>query len=494
MNLRYKCEPLGGPVKPAAAVFLPAGADSAARCCGELSALRPLIQPHLSSGAFKGGHLDVLPLWTPQDCWLVLVGLGPLESLGEARLLEAAAKAGRTLASLRVKEAVVVLPMPVTSSVKTLELAATGLALAAGPRPALKSSKPEPWPVKTVTLQTLSASNFVDRAKNVLARAEAMAAAQLEARRMTEWPASELTPEAMAAEAAAMGKARMLKVKILGPPELEKEGAGGVLAVGRGSVHAPRLVVAEYQGAAGLAKEPATVLVGKGVTFDSGGLCLKPQENMRLMKTDMAGAAAVMAVMGAAAALRLPKRLVGLLPLAENMPSGSAYRPGDVVKTLSGQTVEIVNTDAEGRLLLADALAMARRFNPSAVIDVATLTGACQVALGDKVAGLFCGDRTLRRALMDAGEAVGEAFWPMPLVGEYEEDLKSDIADFRQAASRSGGAIHAALFLRRFVDRSVPWAHLDICGTARSSKDAPSCPEGATGFGVRTLIKLLADG
>jgi leucyl aminopeptidase len=493
MNLKYKCEPLGGPPKPAAAVFLPSGNDALERLDG-LSALRALIQPHLASGAFKGAHLEVLPLWTAPDGWLVLVGLGPLEALSEARLLEAAAKAARTLSSLRVKEAVVVLPPPHTSSVKTLELTATGLALAAGTRASLKTSRTEPWPLKTATLQTLSASDFVDRAKNVLARAEAMAAAQIEARRLADWPASELTPEAMAAEAAAMGKARMLKVTIMDEADLKREGAGGILAVGQGSVHPPRLVAVEYQGAAGLAKAPATVLVGKGVTFDSGGLCLKPAENMSHMKTDMAGAAAVLAVMGAAAALKIPKRVVGLMPLAENMPGGSAYRPGDVVRTLSGQTVEIVNTDAEGRLLLADALALARRRNPSAVIDIATLTGACQVALGDKVAGLFCSDRTLRRGLMDAGQSVGEAFWPMPLVDEYDDNLKSEIADFKQAASRAGGAIHAALFLRRFTDRSTPWAHLDICGPARSSKDAPACPEGATGFGVRTLIKLLSEG
>jgi leucyl aminopeptidase len=492
MNLKYKCEPLSAPARPATVVFLPSGADALDRIEG-LSPLKSLVQPHLASGAFSGGHLDSLPL-SSGDGWLVLVGLGPLEDLSEERLVAAAAKAGQALARLHVKEGVVCLPSLPHASVKTLELAAVGLTLSLSPRPTLKSVQPEAPALKSLTLQALSASNYVDRAKIVLSRAEITAQAQLEARRLTDLPAGLMTPEAFAAEAASLGKAKHLKVTVWDEKRLAAEGAGAILAVGRGSARPPRLVSLEYQGAAGLGADPPMVLVGKGVTFDSGGLCLKPAENMALMKTDMAGAAAVLAVMGAAAAMRLPKRLVGLCPLAENMTGSNAYHPGDVVTTLSGRTVEIVNTDAEGRLLLADALALAQKRGPSAIIDIATLTGACQVALGEKVAGLFCADRDLRRAVMDAGQAVGEAFWPLPLVEAYEDNLKSDLADFKQAASRAGGAIHAALFLRRFVKKGVPWAHLDIVGPARASKDSPGAPEGATGFGVRTLLKLLADG
>ena len=493
MNLRYKCEPLSGPAKPATVVFLPSGADALERF-DELSQLKALIQPHLSSGAFKGSFLDSLPLYASPDTWLVLMGLGNLEALSEARLLEAAAKAGQTLISLRVKEATVCLPPLPHGAVKTAELAVAGLTLALAPRPTLKSAPADPVILKALTIQTLSASNFIDRAKNVLARSETMALAQLEARRLTDLPADIMTPAAMAEEAALVGKQKLLKVTVWDEKKLKSEGAGAILAVGRGSANPPRLVTIEYQGAPGLGADPPVVLIGKGVTFDSGGLCLKPAENMNLMKSDMAGAAAVLAVMGAAAAMKLPKRLTGLIPLAENMPSGSAYRPGDIVTTLSGKTVEITNTDAEGRMLLCDALTLAQKREPAAIIDVATLTGACQVALGDKVAGLFCEDRKLRTSLMDSGQAAGEAFWPLPMVDDYDDNLKSDLADFKHAASRAGGAIHAALFLRRFVKKAIPWAHLDIAGTGRNSKKTASCPEGATGFGVRTILKLLADG
>jgi leucyl aminopeptidase len=270
-----------------------------------------------------------------------------------------------------------------------------------------------------------------------------------------------------------------------------EEGAGGLVAVGMGSVHPPRMVILDYPGRSG--SKDLTALVGKGVTFDSGGLCLKPAENMSAMKTDMSGAAIVLSVLAAAAQLKLPQRLVALLPLAENMPGGSSYRPGDIITTLSGQTVEVVNTDAEGRLILADALTLAQKYKPARIIDIATLTGACQVALGDGCAGLFSNDQELSNALISSGRNMGESFWPLPLLNDYEENLKSDLADFRQAASRAGGAIHAALFLRRFIKKTVPWAHLDIAGTARRSRKVPSGPEGASGFGARTLIKYLSE-
>ncbi|MDR1656221.1 MAG: leucyl aminopeptidase [Deltaproteobacteria bacterium] len=493
MIFKYKCEPFNGPVKPATVVFLPIGPDSIDRTDG-LASFRLLIQPHLTSGAFKGQHLEALPLFGSQDTWLVIIGLGPLEKLTEAGLLAAAAQAGQTLNKLRVKEAVVSLPSLAFGSIKTLELICTGFKLSLEPRGEYKSVKSEPQPIiKNITFQTPSASDFIDRSKSVLTRAETLATAQLEARYLTDGPAQEFTPEALAAQAVEAGSTKMFKVTVWDESKLEIEKAGAILAVGRGSVNRPRMVILEYQGAAGLAKDSSTVLIGKGVTFDSGGLCLKPAENMNLMKTDMAGAAAVLAILKAAATLKLPQRLVGLLPLAENMPSGSAYRPGDIVTTMSGQTVEIVNTDAEGRLILADALTLAHKYNPARIIDLATLTGACQVALGERCAGLFCDHPQLLKSLQTAGKDAGEHFWPMPFVEEYEDNLKSDLADFKQAGSRAGGAINAALFLRRFVTKNIPWAHLDIAGTARNTKARPGCPEGATGFGVRTILKMLTE-
>jgi leucyl aminopeptidase len=210
------------------------------------------------------------------------------------------------------------------------------------------------------------------------------------------------------------------------------------------------------------------------------------------MKGDMSGAAAVLSLTAAASELNLPLRLLGFLPLAENLLGGSAFRPGDVVASLSGLTVEVTNTDAEGRLILADALSLAQRYRPYCLIDVATLTGACAVALGDNCAGVFSNHDYLRDDIIKAGREVGEDFWPLPLYEPYQEILKSDLADIKNWGARSGGAITAALFLKKFVNDELPWAHLDVAGVARKSKSSPSCPEGPSGFGARTLLKFLA--
>ncbi|MDR1546318.1 MAG: leucyl aminopeptidase [Deltaproteobacteria bacterium] len=488
MNLKYLAEALAGPLRPGLILFLRSGAQALADR-PELAAFQPLVQPHLTTGAFKGGFLDFLPLHV-QDGWLLLIGLGDLASLTEERLLEAGAKAAKRAAALNLREVFLALPPLAYEPDQTLELLTVGAQLGLDERGQWKSGPPEPSPLKQLTVVNPTNRALTVKPKEALKRAAIMAEAQIRARRLSDQPACELTPEGMAQEALALGLALKLKVSVWDEKKLAAERAGGLLAVGRGSVHPPRLVTLEYQGRPGGAG-PLTALVGKGVTFDSGGLCLKSQENMGAMKTDMAGAAAVLAVVGAAAAARLPVRLAGLLPLAENMPDGAAFRPGDVATMLSGQTVEIVNTDAEGRLLLADALTAAQRLKPDRLIDVATLTGACQVALGERCAGLFCDDQRLREAIIDSGREVGESCWPLPLFEPYEENLKSGLADFRQAASRAGGAIHAALFLRKFVPKGLPWAHLDIAGTGRRSLKVPSGPEGATGFGVRTLFKLL---
>jgi leucyl aminopeptidase len=263
---------------------------------------------------------------------------------------------------------------------------------------------------------------------------------------------------------------------------------GAFAAVAQGSDRPGRIVILEYRGAAKNQKPVA--LVGKGVTFDSGGLCIKPADGMKNMKTDMSGAAAVIAAVCAAARLELKVNVVAVAPLVENMPSGTAYHPGDVLKTLSGQTVEVINTDAEGRLILADALTLAAERKPRVIVDLATLTGACVVALGGACAGLFATNEKLRDQLMYAARHAGERLWPLPLIDEYFEDMKSETADFKHTAGREGGAIIAALFLKQFVG-DVPWAHLDIAGPARNEKDLPDAPKGGTGFGVRVLIEYL---
>jgi leucyl aminopeptidase len=343
--------------------------------------------------------------------------------------------------------------------------------------------------LKTITFQSLGAKDPIDKPQHSISRADMASLAQLEARRLSDMPPNLLYPETFADEARRVAMRAKLKVTVWDQDKLAQEGAGGILAVGSGSHRPPFLIVLEYQGK-GQSRQP-WALVGKGVTFDSGGLCIKSAEGMAQMKSDMAGAAAVLSTVAAAAELRLPRPLVAVIPLAENMTGGGAWRPGDVVRTLSGQTVEIVNTDAEGRMILADALSIAQKYKPARLIDIATLTGACQVALGPSVAGLFANDDGLADAVLAAGLEAGEDYWRMPLYPAYEDELKSEIADFRHMGSRAGGAINAALFLQRFVRPGLPWAHLDIAGTARRQKKTPSCPEGATGFGTRTLLKLL---
>jgi leucyl aminopeptidase len=316
-------------------------------------------------------------------------------------------------------------------------------------------------------------------------------------------PPNVLTPAELADRCDALSRLG-LRVEVLGPKELAKLGFGAMLGVSQGSVQEPRMVVMQWHGATGggasgggkgkkAAKAKPIAFVGKGVTFDSGGISIKPAAGMEDMKWDMAGAGAVIGLMAALAGRRAKVDAVGLVGLVENMPSGSAQRPGDVVKTYSGQTVEIINTDAEGRMVLADVLWYCQeRFEPRFMVDLATLTGAMVITLGHEIGGFFSNDDELAKNLHAAGEASGEKLWRMPLGEAYDKQLKSDIADMKHVGGRPGGAITAAQFLQRFV-KGKPWAHLDIAGMAWSSKDAATVPKGATAYGVRMLDRLVAD-
>jgi leucyl aminopeptidase len=302
-------------------------------------------------------------------------------------------------------------------------------------------------------------------------------------------PGNELTPEGMAAAANEMAAdIKGLRVTVLGMKELQKEKMGGILGVAQGSAEEPRMVVIEHR-----PKKPkkSVVLIGKGVTFDTGGISLKPAKSMEAMKFDMAGAATVIGIMRAVAHLELPLKVVGLVPAAENMPSGTAIKPGDILTMASGKTVEVDNTDAEGRLLLADALHYADRFNPDIVLDFATLTGACVVALGHEAAGIMSNDEELVNTLRKIGEKVGERVWPLPLYDEYFSYLKSDWADFKNTGSRWGGAVTAGTFLKQFVPEKVSWAHLDVAGVAYHEKEHNGLPTGASGFGVVLTVAFL---
>jgi leucyl aminopeptidase len=287
-----------------------------------------------------------------------------------------------------------------------------------------------------------------------------------------------------------------LKVEILGPKEMAKLGFGALLGVSQGSVNEPRVVVMHWNGISGNTRKPKdkpVVFIGKGVTFDTGGISIKPAGGMEDMKWDMAGAGTVIGLMAALAGRKAKVDAIGLVGLVENMPSGSAQRPGDVVTSYSGQTIEIINTDAEGRLVLADVIWYAQqKYDPKFMVDLATLTGAIIIGLGHEYAGLFSNDDTLCQRLSAAGEVTGERVWRMPLDEAYDKQIRSDIADMKNVGGRPGGSITAAQFIQRFVN-GKPWAHLDIAGMAWSTKDTAVIPKGATAFGVRLLDRLVAD-
>jgi leucyl aminopeptidase len=318
------------------------------------------------------------------------------------------------------------------------------------------------------------------------------------ARQLSNEPANALPPAALAQAAQRMAKEVGLRVRVFDVPELKRRKMGGILAVGSGSVNPPRLIVLEHGRASGKprrGRRRATLcLVGKGITFDSGGISIKPSASMDEMKHDMSGAAAVVGVLRACALLEVPHHVVGVIAAAENMPSATAYRPGDIVTAMSGKTIEVLNTDAEGRVVLADALHYARtEFEPAAMIDLATLTGACVVALGKWASGLFGNDEKLIAQVRAAGEATGERAWPLPLWEGHKKHIRSEVASVKNTGGRDAGSSTAAAFLAAFVG-DTPWVHLDIAGTAWVGKGGGGYqPYGATGVGVRLLLEWLRE-
>jgi leucyl aminopeptidase len=320
-----------------------------------------------------------------------------------------------------------------------------------------------------------------------VAAGQARAAATNLARDLSNEPANAMHPDDLAAAARRLLGGKGVTVSVKDERALAREGFGGIVGVGQGADHPPRLVELRYRprGASG-----KVVLVGKGITFDSGGLSLKPPDGMKTMKTDMSGAAAVLGTMSALADLDVKVAVTGYLATAENMPSGRATRPGDVLTMKNGKTVEVLNTDAEGRLVMADALAVGAAAKPDAIVDVATLTGACMIALGTRYAGLMGNDEALAAELLEAAGEAGEPAWRLPLPPEYHREIESDIADLKNVGDRYGGALIAGLFLQEFVD-GRPWVHLDIAGPARSDAEDGYLGKGSTGAAVRTLLSWL---
>ena len=308
------------------------------------------------------------------------------------------------------------------------------------------------------------------------------------ARDLGNTPGNDLGPSDLAREIRAAARRDGLRLRVLGKKEIERERMAGLLAVNSGSVRPPVFLIGEYRprGAKGTA-----VLVGKGITFDSGGISIKPAASMGEMKYDMMGAATAFASLRAAAKLKLPVHVVALAPVTENLPSGSACRPGDILRMRNGKTVEVDNTDAEGRLILADALSYAGKFRPDVLLDYATLTGAVLIALGHECAGLMTPDEDLARQIAAAGEATSERVWRLPVWPDYRDNLKSDWADMRNTGGRTAGTVNAGVFLQEFVPKGVPWAHLDIAGVAHFEKEHAGYDAGATGFGIALTIEFL---
>ena len=430
---------------------------------------------------------------------VILVGLGRRADLDRMRLRQAAALVARRARELRAGVLRIALPAGPVAVAEAAQAAAEGAVLGHYRHDAYRS---EPTPPALRRIEIAAGDDGEERAlATAVARGARFGEATALARDLARTPGEDLTPELLGRRAAEIARASGARCRVLGVPELERLGTGALLAVGRGSQHPPRLIVLERapgagaprgaRRARGARRVPTVVLIGKGITFDSGGLSLKPTDSMVRMKYDMSGAAAVLGAFSALPEIAPPFRVVGLVPAAENMPGGRALKPGDVVRALGGTTIEITNTDAEGRLVLADALGYAARYEPEAVVDLATLTGAISIALGFLAAGLFTADESLARELAAASEASGERLWRMPLWEDYAQALRSDTADLVNSAGREGGAAIAAAFLQRFA-RGMRWAHLDIASTAWSPAERPHETRGPTGFGARLLLEWLS--
>ncbi len=342
-------------------------------------------------------------------------------------------------------------------------------------------------PIESIRVQVLAAD--LKSAKRDGEHGRVIAEATNSAREIGNLPGNLLYPESLAERAIRTAKTTGLAVEVFREPQLRAGKFGGILAVGSGSARGPRMIVLHHRG--GPKTQKPIALVGKAITFDSGGISIKPAANMEEMIFDKCGGMAVLGAMAAIAKLKLKRNVVGVIASAENMPGAAAYRPGDIVTTYDGTHIEIINTDAEGRVVLADAIAFARKdCRAAAIIDLATLTGACGVALGEDAAGFWSSDEDLKHRVLAAADRAGERVWPMPLFTEHEDQIKSDVARLKNTGGRLGGACTAAAFLKYFAG-DVPWAHLDIAFTASRAKDRVDAARGATGFGVRTLVDLV---
>ena len=458
------------------------------------ASLRRYLREILALGDFKGKKHQMVVLYPdgaapPQRALLIGLGDRDLFSLETARRASgrAASQAFR-LGTKALTTGVHGLDLHGFSPEACAQATVEGILLGAYRYGRYKTTPEEGAPLDRLTVIFNQRSRAGSVQNGVEAGRISAAGANL-ARDLSNAPGNDLPPRKLASKAREMSKSYDLKCKILTRKNITKEKMGALLAVSAGSEEPPRFIILEYG-------EPSDdydtiVFVGKGITFDSGGISLKPGSGMEEMKHDMSGAAAVVGAMRAIGEMKPPLHVVGLIPSSENLPDGKALKPGDIITAYSGKTIEIINTDAEGRLVLADALGYADRYKPAAVIDLATLTGACVVALGHAASGMMGNNENLMTRVRSAGDASGERVWPLPLWEEYHDEIKSHIADVKNTGGRWGGALTAGAFLEKFVD--YPWVHLDIAGPAYSEKASDYCPQGATGVGARLLIQMIRD-
>ena len=419
---------------------------------------------------------------------VAVVGLGKPEDLTLDRVREATGSVARRATGMNLDRLAVTLFGQGLRGLATEDLAQAvveGAALGTYSYSRYKTNKKDlPPQVNELTIVE-SRAELAPSIEAGALRGEVISAAAYMARDLANGPSNLVTPAYLVEQAQSLAKTFGLGLEVLDREQMRQLGMGALLAVAEGSERPPYLIVLRYEGAD--SGRPPLAMVGKGITFDSGGISIKPSEGMQEMKHDMSGGAAVLAAMQGLATLKAPVNALGIVPATENLPSGSAFKPGDILTASNGKTIEVVSTDAEGRLILADALNHAANLGAGAIVDLATLTGACVVALGHWAAGAMGNDDALFDLLNTAAEMTGERIWRLPLWPPYSEQIKSDVADLKNVGGRDGGAITGAAFLSNFVG-DKPWVHLDIAGTAYINKDRPYIPKGATGFGTRLLI------
>ncbi|UCF86684.1 MAG: leucyl aminopeptidase [Nitrospiraceae bacterium] len=435
-----------------------------------------LLSRVVASREFEGRQNQVALLHTqkmirPQR--ILLVGIG--KAINREKLRQAGGSASRFLSSKGIRD--VAISTRVMEKTKHMPTDFLEGFLLANYRFTRYKKEKNNWGFRNITI--LSEENL----KRQIKQSETVASATLFARDLVNTPANDMTPSSLVRAARSLKK---VSIKVFEKKEAEKLGMEAFLSVAKGSTEPPKFIVISY----GKKNIRPVVLIGKSITFDSGGISLKPSQGMEKMKYDMAGGAAVLGVLKACSEMNLPLHVIGILPATENLPGGSASKPGDVVTAMEGKTIEIISTDAEGRMALADAIGYAKKLKPSAIIDIATLTGACVIALGGEAVAMMGNDEALMKTLHKASEDTNERVWKMPLFEEYGEYIKSDIADLKNSAGKGGALVTAGYFLKEFAG-DTPWVHLDIAGIAWTEKDRPYIPQGATGVGVRLLLDFL---